>query len=121
MGYSDMDRKPFEPLTLIADGFEEVKQRVISDAELCKIANETTRFLDGFYSDYALELLSTIDYIMMDKRTEEKDVILKELAAWSNRKRSMILNERYIDISLNHLKQTTSLAKDRKSLKPIHP
>jgi hypothetical protein len=58
---------------------------------------------------------------MMDKRTEEKDVILKELTAWSNRKRSMISNERYIDISLNHLKQATSLAKDRKSLKPIHP
>lgn len=35
--------------------------------------------------------------------------------------RRMILNERYIDISLNHLKQATSLAKDRKSLKPIHP
>ena len=105
MGYSDMDRKPFEPLTLINDGFEEVKHLVNSNAELYKIANETTRFLDGFYSDYALELLSTIDYIMIDKKTEEKEIILNELNAWSHRKRSKFSDERHIDISLHHLKR----------------
>ena len=105
LGYSDMDRKPFEPLTLINDGFEEVKHLVNGNAELYKIANETTRFLDGFYSDYALELLSTIDYIMIDKKTEEKEVILNELTAWSNRKRSKFSDERHIDISLHHLKR----------------
>lgn len=109
MGYSDMNRKPFEPLTLIADGFDEVTKRVNSDPELFKIANETTRFLDGFYSDYALELLSSIDYIITNKNYKSKELIIRELNNWSDRKSSLFTNERYIDISLKHLKQAELL------------
>lgn len=106
MGYSDMDRKPFEPLTLIADGFDEVKKLINNNSELSKIANETIQFLDGFYSDYALELLSTVDYIMTEKKTDDKKEIISELTKWSNRKSSLFSNEKYIDITLKHLTNT---------------
>jgi len=42
---------------------------------------------------------------MIDKKTEEKEVILNELNAWSHRKRSKFSDERHIDISLHHLKR----------------
>ena len=53
MGYSDMDKKPFEPLTLVADGYSTVKHHVESNPELLAIATKTIAFLKGFYSDFA--------------------------------------------------------------------
>jgi len=104
MGYSDMNKKPFEPLTLIADGFESVKEQVEGKPELYNIAKKTIEFLTGFYSDFALELLSSIDYISKNENSFEKEVINKHLEKWSNRKRSMFSNQRYIDITLNQLR-----------------
>lgn len=104
MGYSGMDKKPFEPLTLVADGYETVKSYVESKPELLEIAQRTMRFLEGFYSDFALELLSSIDYIVKKERTFEKQVVQAYLESWSERKRSMFSNERYFDVSLNHLR-----------------
>ncbi|MBK1442791.1 hypothetical protein JHJ32_22555, partial [Parapedobacter sp. ISTM3] len=109
MGYSYMDKKPFEPLTLVADGYETVKSYVESRPELLEIAQRTMRFLEGFYSDFALELLSSIDYIVNKERTYEKQVVKTYLDSWSERKRTMFSNERYFDVSLNHL-QTASFA-----------
>lgn len=104
MGYSDMDKKPFEPLTLVADGFNEVKNYIENKPELAKIANDTTSFLNGFYSDFALELLSSIDFIASKEKTLDRQVISNKLNGWSDRKQSMFSNPRYIDISIRHLK-----------------
>ncbi len=106
MGYSDMDKKPFEPLTLVADGFNEVKEHIENKPELAKIANDTTSFLNGFYSDFALELLSSIDFIASKEKTLDRQVISNKLNDWSDRKQSMFSNPRYIDISLKHLKSS---------------
>jgi O-acetyl-ADP-ribose deacetylase (regulator of RNase III) len=103
MGYSDMNKKPFEPLTLVADGFNIVKEHVESNSELYEIAKKTIAFLTGFYSDFALELLSSIDFISINQKSFEKEVIRKQLENWSDRKRSMFSNPRYIDISLKQI------------------
>ena len=103
MGYSDMNKKPFAPLTLVADGYETVKNHVESKKELFEIAHKTMEFLNGFYSDFALELLSTIDYIVATYKTYDVQTVSKKLEEWSNRKRSKFANPRYIDISLKHI------------------
>ncbi|MEO6346767.1 MAG: macro domain-containing protein [Aquaticitalea sp.] len=103
MGYSDMNKKPFEPLTLVADGYNEVQEYIDKKPELKKIALNTITFLNGFYSDFGLELLSSIDYISLKQDSLDKKVISAKLEEWSNRKRSMLSNEKYMDISLNHL------------------
>lgn len=103
MGYSDMNKKPFEPMTLVSDGFEEVKNHIEKNPELSNIASKTTSFLRGFYSDFALELLSSIDYIIVKNNTFQRDIILQELEKWSDRKRSLFSNDKYIDISVRHL------------------
>lgn len=105
MGYSDMSKKPFEPLTLVGDGYETVKKYVEGNPELYQIAKKTIDFLTGFYSDFALELLSSIDYIAVRKKTYDKQTISKSLEDWSNRKRSIFSNPKYIDISVNHLEK----------------
>lgn len=107
MGYSDMSKKPFEPLTLVSDGYETVKNHVENNAELLNISKKTISFLTGFYSDFALELFSSIDYLVIKNNTIDKDIIIKKLESWSDRKRSLFSNPKYIDISLNHIQKTT--------------
>jgi len=104
MGYSDMNKKPFDPLTLVADGYEDVKTYIESNPELVEIATKTTKFLNGFYSDFSLELLSSIDYIIAENNTFDKQVITQKLAEWSNRKRSIFSKQEYIDFSVDYLK-----------------
>ncbi len=103
MGYSDMNKKPFEPLTLVADGYDEVKNYIEAKPELNAIASKTIEFLNGFYSDFALELLSSIDFISNQEKSLNRDIIIGKLESWSDRKRSMFSNPKYLDISLQHL------------------
>lgn len=103
MGYSDMNKKPFEPLTIVADGYEDIKKYIESKPELKSIATKTIEFLNGFYSDFALELLSSIDFISQKEKNLSREVISNKLETWSNRKRSIFSNPKYLDISLHHL------------------
>ena len=105
MGYSDMSKKPFEPITLVSDGYEDVKTYIEGNPELLSISNKTINFLNGFYSDFALELLSTIDFITTEINSFEKELINKKLENWSDRKRSLFSNPKYIDISVKQLKE----------------
>jgi O-acetyl-ADP-ribose deacetylase (regulator of RNase III) len=103
MGYSDMNKKPFDHLTLVADGYEDVKSYIKNNSELAEIVIKTTRFLDGFYSDFSLELLSSIDYIIAENNTFDKQIITQKLAEWNNRKRSIFSKQEYIDFSVDYL------------------
>ncbi len=107
MGYSDMNKKPFEPLTLLADGYEPVRAFVEKDRELTDIAQRTTRFLSGFYSDFALELLSSVDYIVTETCNYDPQAIKQKLVAWSTRKRSLFSDDKYIAIVADYIKQNT--------------
>lgn len=104
MGYSSMDKKPFEALQLIQDGKEAVSEFLKNKPELIKIISDTEKFLDGFYSDFALELLSSIDYITQRDKTYDFNKIKAAIAGWSERKRTMFSNDKFIVIALNHLK-----------------
>lgn len=105
MGYSDMDKKPFEPLTLVADGFETVIEYIDNKPELKEITSKVSALLDGFYSDFGLELLSSIDYIMHSKKSTDKQMITDSLNSWTDRKRSLFSDQTYIDISIRHLEK----------------
>ncbi|WP_353483937.1 macro domain-containing protein [Haliscomenobacter sp.] len=107
MGYSDMNKKPFEPLMMVADGYDAVKKYVENNPELITIAEKTKAFLNGFYSDFALELLSSIDYIMHRFNISDKEEVSKKLQEWSNRKRSLFSDPKYLEISFAHIQKAT--------------
>lgn len=104
MGYSDMNKKPFDPLTLVSDAYDDVKNHIENNEELIKIANSTTRFLTGFYSDFSLELLSSINYIIEKENIFDEDIISEELGKWNSRKRSLFSNPNFTKVALNHIK-----------------
>jgi O-acetyl-ADP-ribose deacetylase (regulator of RNase III)/uncharacterized protein YwgA len=103
MGYSDMNKKPFQPLTLLPEAYDEVKSYVESKPELLKIANQTIEFLRGFYSDFGLELLSSVDYLVRTTNSNNSKEIINYLEGWNDRKRSMFSNPKYINISLQRI------------------
>jgi O-acetyl-ADP-ribose deacetylase (regulator of RNase III) len=104
-GYTSKDKKPFEPLGLVMDAEKEVTA-YLEQAEhktYNSIVERTKQFLSGFYSDFGLELLSTIDFIIQTENTTEIEIIKSKF--WTNRKRTLFSDEKYIIKSLEHLQK----------------
>lgn len=110
MGYAGKDKKPFEQLNLLVDSEEAVDDYINQNKELQEIVLSTSEFLTGFYSSFGLELLSTVDYIAQSTQTSDKEAIIKEMRNWSDRKKTLFSDDRFIDISIGHLKKSKLLA-----------
>lgn len=106
MGYSSKDKKPFEELGLIPDGELKVNEFLdkAENATMKSIVEKTKLFLAGFYSPFGLELLSTIDYIISEKNVKTPETITKELENWSDRKKTLFTNPKFIQIAVKNLK-----------------
>jgi len=106
-GYRAMDKKPFDELGLVGDG------RIIVSDFLAEpenkrfnlIADKTKTFLSGFYSAFALELLSTVDFIMLQKGVRSVQDIEENLIAWSNRKKTLFQNPKYLELSIGRIRE----------------
>lgn len=105
MGYSSKDKKPFEELSLMLDAESEVNEFLNKPENgLHKsIVEKTKSFLTGFYSPFGLELLSTIDFIISEKKVSTNETIIKELENWSDRKKTMFTNPKFIQIAIDNL------------------
>lgn len=105
MGYSSKDKKPFEELGLIPDAEIEVNEFLDrpENAAYKSTVEKTKSFLFGFYSSFGLELLSTIDFIISEKKASTKEAIVKELENWSDRKKTLFTNPKFIQIAINTL------------------
>lgn len=106
MGYSSKDKKPFEELGLVPDAENEVIE-FLNKSENTQYKNTTQKtkeFLKGFYSPFSLELLSTVDFIMTEKKVYTKEELAIELEKWSDRKKTLFTNSNFIQIALDNIK-----------------
>lgn len=107
-GYEGKDLKPFEPFQLNTGKFEEIKEYLNKlEPEKRQRLEEVLDLISGFETPFALELLSTVDFITRDKKEVSVDDVLKEAQSWSERKRKL-LNERNIQIAVEHLQKSTN-------------
>lgn len=106
MGYSSKDKKPFEELSLIPDAETEVNEFLhkLENSHYKTTVEKTKDFLSSFYSPFGLELLSTIDFIITEKKVNTQEAIAKELENWSDRKKTLFTNPKFIQIAINNLK-----------------
>lgn len=90
-GYENMHKKPFEPFGLIEESFSTVKSMVESDILLLDIVNRTEKYLEGYWDEYGLELLSTVDYIISNSAIGmlPVDDIHHKIVTWNKRKEKM--------------------------------
>ena len=103
MGYSDMDKKPFEPISLVADTYQEIENIIVSDPKLSSIATKTTQFLNGYYSNIALELLSSVDYLVFYQNCTTEESVFQVLMSWNHRKSQLFSNEEYVTKAYNYI------------------
>ena len=100
-GMGGMDARPFDYIWLTEDAATEARAFVegYKDNSLKDICNKTMEFLRGNYSNYSLELLSTVDYLLENepglrgwKEVSEDavtDMLMPEIQKWSKRKENM--------------------------------
>ena len=105
MGYSSKDKKPFEELGLIMEAETDVEAFLNSkeNIQIKKITEKTKNFLTGFYSPFGLELLSTIDFIRENQKVNTVEDIAERLENWSDRKKSMFTNPKFIKIAITNI------------------
>ncbi len=105
MGYNSKDKKPFEQLSLIMDSEKEVLEYLNKpeNQKYIEIVNKAKSLLNGFYSSFGLELLSTIDFIQSQNNITSIDDIKLAISNWSERKSDLFSNDKYIKIAVNHL------------------
>lgn len=106
-GYSSKDKKPFDELGLILDSENEVNQFLdIKENILYKeITLKTKAFLSGFYADFGLELLSTIDFIISNNEAKSFEEIINHLENWSDRKKTMFTNPKFITLAIDNIEK----------------
>ncbi len=110
MGYSSKDKKPFEELSLLMTTEREVEDFLnLPENKLHKnTVKQTKAFLKGYYSPFGMELLSTIDFIRTTKKKNTAEEIIIELNNWSDRKRTLFSNTRFITKALENLNEKLS-------------
>ena len=104
-----MDPRPFDYIWLIDGAEEEAIQYIDANdnKELRVICDKTMRFLRGYYSNYSLELLSTVDYLLENTpslkqwRCDDVNLVLdtleQEIQGWSRRKEKMFRRDLLAD------------------------
>ena len=102
-GYSSMDKKPFEELGIMIDGEKEVTIYLNENETYKAIVEKTKKFLAGYYSSFALELLSTVDFIKQEKKVSTVEEITENINRWSSRKSAMFNKPQYIQLAVGHL------------------
>ena len=116
-GMTGMQNRPFDEIWLLDDTPEYISAFLSKpeNKEYKEIADKTKEFLRGYYSNYSLELLSTIDYILYFEQlhqsitemsdTEKTEYINANISNWNRRKQRKFNGSKYIPIILNYLQQ----------------
>ena len=89
---------------MVPDTYQDVEKVILDNSQLLDIANKTKSFLEGFYSDFGLELLSSVDYLLSvfgNEMTNEQ--IYAQMEKWSDRRARLFADIRYIDIARRHI------------------
>ena len=119
-GMGGMENRPFDYIWLI-DGAEQEANAFIDgykDNSLRMICDKTKTFLRGYYSNYALELLASVDYLLENVpslnnwRNNDKgyviNILKQEIQKWSKRKEQMFNHDKWLSNALDHLHDNIS-------------
>ena len=104
-GLEQMSAKPFEPLQLNYEKVEEVNEyvnRKLTDQQRIRLES-VFELIRGFESTLALEVLSSIHYLLTQDKTLSTQALLEKIGSWNERKKAVI-KEEYIHLAVDHLR-----------------
>lgn len=121
-GMGGMENKPFDYIWMVDDVEQDVRKFMVNSKDsyrLLNICDKTKKFLQDYYSNYSLELLSSVDYILnntpslVNWQLKDDDIVLRiltdEIKRWSSRKEQMF-KSKYLVEAYNHIKLHSPLA-----------
>ena len=100
-GMGGMENRPFDYIWLIDGAGQEANNYIdrCMNSSLREICEKTKQFLQGYYSNYSLELLASVDYLLENVPTLQSwrtkdmgyvlDILEQEIQGWSKRKKQM--------------------------------
>jgi O-acetyl-ADP-ribose deacetylase (regulator of RNase III) len=94
-GLEQGQAKPFEPLKLNYEKWNEVREYVntkLSPAESQRVKN-LIEFLSGYTSELSLEILASVDYLLNTQPSASLDEVMTAIAQWNNRKKELFKRE----------------------------
>lgn len=115
-GMGGMENRPFDYIWLLDDAeFEASRfiEKAKNAEQLKEICKKTKFLLRDYYSNYSLELLSSVDYLLnnapiLNNWKNDNDIVVLdklvvEIQNWSKRK-GFVFNRKYISEAYNYLK-----------------
>jgi hypothetical protein len=108
-GYDANCSDPFKELDLMMDSEKEVTEflNLTKNSAIKKITFRTKSFLSGFYSTFGLEILSTIDNLMIERKQLSFDEIAEYIFENKNEKKTVFSNPRFINLAFEKLCQAS--------------
>lgn len=108
-GMEQGQAKPFEPLKLNYEKWDEVNRYVKQElhAEDADRVKSLIQFLSGFTSELSLEILATVDFIVARHPKCTIDEVMQSIAQWNMRKKELFKRE-YVQASYDYLKSYSS-------------
>lgn len=103
-GMEQGQAKPFEPLQLDYTKWQEVKDYVAKklNHEDAQRVQSLVQFLAGFTSELSLEILATVDYILVEHPKYSLDEVMQAIASWNMRKKELFKRE-YVATAYDYL------------------
>ncbi len=102
-GMEQGEIRPFEPLKLNYEQWDTVNEYIKSmPLEDKERVMGLIRFIKNFTSELSLEILSTVDYIMVENPGYSIDQVMTAISSWSLRKKELFRKES-VERAYNHL------------------
>ncbi len=105
-GLEQNTAKPFEPLQLNYEKWEEVSSYIEKElsSEQTQRLQDVIRLVSRFESTFSLELLATVDFVMDHKQLNTTTDILETINTWNKRK-SNLFQEKQVEIAMDRLRE----------------
>lgn len=108
-GMEQGNAKPFEPLQLNYEKWDEIKQYINTELsfEDEQRVKSLIQFLAGFTSELSLEILATVDFIVAQNPRYSIDEVINAITNWNIRKKELFKRE-HVQASYDYLKNYSS-------------
>lgn len=96
-GFADGVSNPFTTIKLLPDAIKEAKKFIINEEQtnpsIKQKIDKVLNLIEGFESPYGLELLSTVHWVAVQDKINEKNKALEAVHNWNKRKRNLMKPE----------------------------
>ena len=100
-GYADGGDKPDKPIELVPGAYEDSKKFLEIRKDTLKRFQKVSQLVNGFESQFGLELLSTVHWVINKEGANSLEDVIKMIHIWSARKKQF--SNRQIAIAVNTL------------------